>query len=651
MEWNSVALTRAQQAQAPKLSRRAVLIASLSICLSPGCKLFSRDKKSDFEKSNAKLQELQADPDRLRLIGEVARASGVRPRRFESLGLITNLPGTGGVVKPSAQRDMMLEEIRRNEILDAERLLDSPMTATAKLSLYANPCDEKGDLADVLIECSGECDATDLREGHLMESHLFEYFTVKDSQLRKSLEKATARGDVLIFPASYSKTPEIDPLKGVILSGGRIKDESRMAILVSEEYRHVHWVKAMEASINRRFFYQDSGKQVTVAKGRNDREVRIAALPKYRFDPTHYLGTILSLGFAESPEQVAERLAGCRRMLGHPELARKAAWELEAIGSPEAAEALKLALANENDQVRFYAAYSLAYMDQPESVPILESLARIFPKYRAHCLIGLSVNQHASAREALESLLQDPDPEIRFGAYWYLYHRDSRNPMIAGEPIGESFRLVRIPSEHSQVCVSMERRPEVILFGPTPELKIVKQLEPTPSLRITPMSSGLVRVAKRTLSGEILQTIITSDLVSLIKSMIAVQGNYGDIVHTLDAIERSGGCSASVALHPLPRTGRLYGTPTEVEFSEPSRSESSLSESSLSESDDDQSMDETTGDLPSFEDSSSTGSPKSDLDIQGSDPSSSGPSSSGARSYSTTKTPWYRRMPFTNTSD
>jgi hypothetical protein len=218
--------------------------------------------------------------------------------------------------------------------------------------------------------------------------------------------------------------------------------------------------------------------------------------------------------------------------------------------------------------------------------------------------------------------------------------------MIAGEPIGESFRLVRIPSEHSQVCVSMERRPEVILFGPTPELKIVKQLEPTPSLRITPMSSGLVRVAKRTLSGEILQTIITSDLVSLIKSMIAVQGNYGDIVHTLDAIERSGGCSASVALHPLPRTGRLYGTPTEVEFSESSRSESSLSESNLSESDDAPSMDETTGDLPSLEDSSSTGSPKSDLDVQGSDPSSS-----GARSYSTTKTPWYRRMPFTNTSD
>jgi hypothetical protein len=158
-------------------------------------------------------------------------------------------------------------------------------------------------------------------------------------------------------------------------------------------------------------------------------------------------------------------------------------------------------------------------------------------------------------------------------------------------------------------------------------------------------------VAKRTLSGEILQTIITSDLVSLIKSMIAVQGNYGDVVHTLDAIERSGGCSASVALHPLPRTGRLYGTPTEVEFSESSRSESSqsessLSESSLSESDDAQPIDGPSSDLPSLGDPSSAGSAKNELDVQRSDPLSS-----GARSYSTTKTPWYRRMPFTNTSD
>jgi len=625
MVWKAVAWTRS--AQSPNISRRSVLIAGLSFSLVGGCKLLTREKPDDLDLANAKLKEVMADPDRFRLIHEVARASGTNPRRYQSLGLITNLPGTGGVVKPSPQRDMMLQEIRRNDILDAERLLDSPMTATAKLSVVANPCDEKGDLADVLVECSAECDASDLREGHLMESHLFEYFSVKDSQLRKSHERATAKGEVLVFPASYSKTTKIDPLKGVILSGGRIKDESRMAILVSKDYRHVHWIKAMEAAINRRFYYQDGGKQVTVAKGRNDREIRIASLPKYRFDPTHYLGTILLLGFAENEKQVAERLESCRRMIGDPELARRAAWELEAIGSPEAMEVLKLALANENDHVRFYAAHSLAYMDQVECIPILENLARNFPKYRAHCLIGLCINEHASAREALESLLQDPDPEVRFGAYWYLHQRDSRNPMIAGEPVTDSFRLVRIQSEHSQVCVSMERRPEVVLFGPNPEIKLTQQLEPTPSLRVTPMPSGLIRVAKRTLSGEILQTIITPDFLSLVKSMVAVQGNYGDIVHTLDAIDQCGGCSASVALHPLPRTGRLYGQKTEID-AEPLETEESSQEQPSQEASEQESLaDEETA--------------NQELDT----------TVGAIKSYSTSKTPWYRRVPFTKTSD
>ena len=614
-----------------------MLLAGLSFSLLSGCKLFTGKKLDDLEIANAKLKETLADPDRFRLISEVARASGTTPRRYQSLGLITNLPGTGGVVKPSPQRDMMLAEIRRNDILDAERLLDSPMTATAKLSVVANPCDEKGDLADVLVECSAECDATDLREGHLMESHLFEYFSLSDSQLRKSHERATAKGSLLVFPASYSKSQQINALRGVILSGGRIKDETRMAILVSPDYRHVHWIKAMEAAINRRFYYQDSGKQVTVAKGKNDREIRIASLPKYRFDPTHYLGTILLLGFAENEDQVAERLGNCRQMLTDPQLARRAAWELEAIGSEQAIEVLKQELANQDDHVRFYAAHSLAYMDQPECVPILESLARISPRYRAHCMIGLCVNEHPSARQALESLLQDPDAEVRFGAYWYLYYRDSRNPMIAGEAIGESFRLIRIPSEHPQVCVSMEKRPEVILFGANPQFKLVRQLEPTPWLRITPMPSGLVRVAKRTLSGEILQTIITPDFESLVKSMLAVEGNYGDMVHALDAIQQCDGCSAPIALHPLPRSGRLYGQKTEIDV------EPTVEESTTDELDSEDSM--------AAEDFDSQGpSLASSLDaesqVQGED------AEIGAiKSYSTTKTPWYRRMPFTNSSD
>jgi hypothetical protein len=237
-------------------------------------------------------------------------------------------------------------------------------------------------------------------------------------------------------------------------------------------------------------------------------------------------------------------------------------------------------------------------------------------------MIGLCINDHPTARESLESLMQDPDPEVRFGAYWYLHHRDSRNPMIAGEAIGDSFHFVRIPSDHPQICVSMERRPEVILFGSNPAIALGKQLEPTPNLRITPMPSGLIRVAKRTLRGEILQSIISSDFNSLVKSMLAVEGNYGDIVHTLDAIAQCGGCSAPIALHPLPRTGRLYGQKTEID-AEPTESEDSSSADSSEEN----------------SQSDEVQSPEVDATL------------GTIKSYGNSKTPWYRRMPFTNTSD
>lgn len=546
------------------LVRGLILLLVLLVAV-PGCRnFFKRSKKEQFEIEAELMAAKLADPDRPRLIGEVARASGINVRRYEALGLVTNLPGTGGIVRPSTQREVMLEEIRRNGVVEAEEILDSPATATAKLSVFANACDVKGDIVDVLIESSSECTATDLREGFLMESHLFEYFSLTNKQLRRSNEKAVASGELLVYPQSYSKEKEFNPLKGVILGGAKLRDSSRLAVIVNADYRHVSVVKAMETAINKRFFYQDGGKQKTVATGKNDYEIRLSPLPKYRLDPAHYLGTVMALGFAENEVQVRERLDGCRRLLGNPQTARQAAWELEAIGSAAAIDVLTVGLANPDDEIRFQAAYSLAYFDREESVAILQDIARFQPKYRAHCLIGLSINEHPTARAALEQLLQDSDPELRFGAYHYLYLKDPRNPMVSGERIGEAFRMVKVPSSHSLVAVSMERRPEVVVFGSSPEIHLTKTLEPTPSLRISPMSSGLVRVAKRTISGEVLQSIHTADLVSILKAMPAIEGNYGDVVHLLDALEQSKSCSVAIAMHPLPRTSRLYGKPDEV---------------------------------------------------------------------------------------
>lgn len=535
------------------------LVGAFLFLSSLGCQSWlQRNRKEQFEIDRDLIMEKMRDPDRPRLIGEVATASGLHTRRYDSLGLISNLPGTGGIVRPSNQREFMLEELRRHDVLNPQEVLDSPSTATVKVRLFANPCDQKGDRLDVLVECSDECTATDLREGVLMPASLREYSNI-EGKSRSTHEKALASGDLIAIPPSVIEgSTEIDPLRAVIIGGAKLIDTPKMAIYLSNEYQHVLVVRAMENAINRRFFYQNAGKQKVVATGKNDREIMIEPLPKYKLDPLHYMSTILSLGYFEKDEQVAERLEGCRGLLKKREYARRAACELEAIGTKEATAALVEGLSHDDVEVRFHSAYSLAYLDSPECVPVLQNMVRFESAFRPLCLIGLAVNECPEARIALEELLQEAIPEVRYGAISAIRQRDPRDPLIAGANVGEVCSFIHVPSQIPLVTVSLEQTKEVVLFGSNPVIHLKKDFAPTPSMRLIPMSNGMVRMAKRLQTGEILQAVVSSDLASILKGIPSIEGKYADVVHLLDQLHATDQISVPVAMNPRPRAGRVY---------------------------------------------------------------------------------------------
>lgn len=542
------------------LRTRAFLAGTLVACvtLSMGCQSWTTRKKEEKHEKEARLmKEKLADPDRPRLAGEVATPLGLTIRRYDAIGLISNLPGTGGIVNPSNQREMMLSEMRRHEVLNPEVVIDAPTTAVAKVRVYVNPCDTKSDSLDVLVECSDECNATDLREGYLMPTMLREYMLL-DGKNRSSHDKTVASGDLVVIPSSVSNEEKINPLRGVILGGGKLLEPPKLGIRVSKEWRHVMVVGAIAEAINRRFFYQDGTRQQKVAEGKTDWHIELQTVPKYRWDPMHYMSTVLSIGFRESDEQVAERINGCRKLLLRRETARKAACELEAIGKGQAVDVLLTGLMSVDTEVRFYAAYSLAYLDREESVPVLRELAIQEPAFRPLCLIGLGINEKSSARDALLDLLQEEEAELKYGALVALRQRNPRDPIVQGEPIGESCHLVKIPGKTSLVAVSLEQRKEIAMYGNNPSISLSHELSPTPSLRIVPLSSGLMRVAKIQLDGEVLQSIISSDLESLIRAMPAVNANYNDMVHSLDLLGSENCLSGQVAINPRPRPGRIY---------------------------------------------------------------------------------------------
>lgn len=548
----------------------AILVTMLLLS-SVGCQSWMKYKKKEqFEKDLERARELLADPDRPRLIGEVATASGVNPNLYHGIGLVANLPGTGGIVRPSTQREMMISEMRRNDITNPDEIIDSPSTATTKVRLITRPCDEAGDWMDIWVECSDECTATDLREGHLLPTYLREY-QVHNGRNHVSNDKAKASGDLVFVPASLTEGNQAQPLQGRIIQGAKLLETHKLALRVTKDYRHVIIVKAMEKAINKRFYIKEASKMKFVAAGKSDWLIELKTVPKYKLDPSHYMSTILATGYYESDEEVAERVEGCRALLHDRETARRAACELEAIGTKAAAQVLIGGLADKDVEVRFHAAYSLAYLDNPESVPALCDIARFNAAFRPLCLIGLSINECPEARRALDELLQEPEPELRYGALWAIRHRDPRDPVIAGEPVGEAFTFVKIPSQIPLVAVSLENKKEVVLFGGNAVVQLVKEIAPTPSLRMAPTSSGMIRMAKRHATGDVMQAVVTSDLVSIVRGMLTIEANYNDIVQILDELGRTNQISIPVAMNPRPKAGRLHTR--EEEQSLPAESE------------------------------------------------------------------------------
>jgi hypothetical protein len=523
-----------------------------------------KEKNNHFAKETKRFKELLEDPERPRLVGEVAAALGMYAKHYDTFGLVGNLPGTGGIVKPGMQRDWMLGEMRSHDVDNPEQVLDSPTTALVKLRTYINPGDIKGDVLDMDVEVSTECPATDLMEGMVFEARLREMGVQSDGKLHSSNDKALGSGEIVILPTSYTKKQEPTPTLGVAIGGARLLESQQLGLRIEPDYRHVIITKAIEKAVNARFFYNDSNKQKLVAEGKNDWHIVLTTVPKYKFDPAHFMSVILATGFGESPAEQQERLLGCKKLLTRRETARRAAVELEAIGNAESKSVLIDALGSSDTEIRFHSAYSLAYMDNKDCIPVLMELARYEPAFRPLCLIGLAMNEDSLAREGLEQLLQESEPELRFGAFWAIRHRNPADMTVVGEKIttgelpGQSFQLVQIPSSTPLVAVSLQQKKEIVLFGNATQVRLASAIAPTPALRLSPAMGEQVKISKRQTTGELSTSTVNADIISILKGLGTVQANYNDVVHTIDWLSSNGGLSSPVALNPRPFAGREY---------------------------------------------------------------------------------------------
>ena len=238
---------------------------------------------------------------------------------------------------------------------------------------------------------------------------------VLGNQLHNGAMMAHAEGSILVDP-SASGDDKVLHCRGRVLGGGTSQVSRQMGLVLKPDARNVLNSSQIGNVINRRFHIYEGGLKQGVAKPKTDEFVELKLHPRYKDNAERYTRVVRAMALRESPVQQQARIQLLERQLLNPITSSQSALRLEAIGNP-AIEILRKGLQSSVEEVRFYSAEALAYLDDRSAAEPLGDLAREVPAFRAYALTALSAMDDYAAYEALRELLHTSSAETRYGAF------------------------------------------------------------------------------------------------------------------------------------------------------------------------------------------------------------------------------------------
>lgn len=534
----------------------ACLLVSLAGCIAPWFKPRG-DGSDQIQTRRQNIREKLESKERPRVVAQIGVPRMLTQSRLEHVGLVTGLANTGGKVNSSLPRDKMLEVMRREEADQPNTFLDSPATAMVVAHAAVPPAAKRGSVLDVGVKLSSHASATDLQRGWLMSTSLVEMSKLGGT-VREGFEFAVAEGPLVTNEQIRGKDRPEDRLEGVIVGGARLLKPRELGIGINSEYAEAITMAAILPAINDRFTVFDGRNKVGIATPQKDSYISLAMPAKYELDPFHFLNVVLQIGFNESESQRAERIETLKREVTEPLTVRNASWQLEALGESSIPILVKN-LDHPTREIRFYNAHTLAYLNDPRAIEPLKDLTRQEPAFRAMCLNALAIIDSYEAGDALEELLHIADAEARYGAVRALRHRDRTDPRVSGPVVGEVGAILEIPSAGPPlVVVSLHERPEVVIFGPNPTLKLPAFLYINPRIILRPEGEGGAVLSRFEAGKEDAIAQTSTDLRSVLAGIVDVGGTYGDWVSFLRVCSKEGYLTEPLAINPIPTAGRTY---------------------------------------------------------------------------------------------
>lgn len=521
-------------------------------------------------------------------VGDMAYVPPISDMSVEGIGLVLGLDDTGSDPPPGLYRDQILTEMRKARVEDPEQILESGRAAVvvvrAKIPAGITPEDP----IDVEVEPAPGTSTKSLVGGNLIKVELKQVLRTERGQLGGQV-KGFAWGPIMPDPDQ--------PTRGRILGGGRAKEEVPFQLIIRENYQAAKSAKLLEMTINGRFHQSTDGERKGMAVAKDHRYLELKVPAAYHQNQPRYFQLIRLLPLltqtARGPELEQRLMARWEKELLNPQTAGMAALRLEGCGG-NAIPVLKKGLESADPTIRFFAAEALAYLHDHSGVEVLAQVAKDRREFRAFALAALAASDHSAGLMRLRRLMDESDPELRYGAFNALRAADPHAPDLGRIPLfdlppedegdeddlalqitnvpkkrgpqrpKDTFDLYVIPSDGPPLLhASRSRRSEIVIFGAGQRLLTPIVLGAGSSITLNAAEEDkqvqISRIASNS-AGQVgeMRRLITPSLVEVIRSSAQLGATYPEILSMLEAASRQQNLQGSLVLDAVPAANPAY---------------------------------------------------------------------------------------------
>jgi len=408
-------------------------------------------------------------------IGSYGSFLNNQPRYVGGYGMVVDLNATGSNEVPGFMRDWLVNEMLRNNLgsvqfgtqrFGPERVMADLGSSVVAVEGLIPPGAAQGSKFDVLVTMIDQT-STSLDGGRLFWPTRLSPAGLDRRMIFTETEGA-AYGDLFVNPVVSAGEQNTEFLrKAVVVNGGTVLQAQRVEFVLNQPSYRVS--NTIAERINARFEAADTDNLAT-AVAKNEGLVEINLPARFARQPELLLALIEhmyldpSSGFTKpQAEALGESLVA-----SPDERAEAVALAWKGLG-PNAVPVLRGYYTHPNANVRVAALEAGAWLQDPKCVEhLIQRATEGDPTQRVRAANSLvAMTRSIEARKHVRTMLNDPDPEVRLGAYEALIMvRDkSIQRLSVRDETAHKFFIDRVPCEHPAVYALQGDELAIVIFG------------------------------------------------------------------------------------------------------------------------------------------------------------------------------------------